>query len=176
MKIPVLTCLLLFSMENSYAQYDIKIGFADVQFIMERLPDMKKADIELQSMQKQLQHQIEMKTKELEQKYQQYLKDESKMLETVKANTEREIQLLNDNLQKLKEESAAMLQKKESALLEPIYKKLNEAVAAVAREQNFNLILNTNVREVRMILYGDDKVDITQQVLKKLSAPATASK
>jgi outer membrane protein len=163
-------------MENSYAQYDIKIGFADVQFIMERLPDMKKADIELQSMQKQLQHQIEMKTKELEQKYQQYLKDESKMLETVKANTEREIQLLNDNLQKLKEESAAMLQKKESALLEPIYKKLNEAVAAVAREQNFNLILNTNVREVRMILYGDDKVDITQQVLKKLSAPATASK
>ncbi len=50
-------------------------------------------------------------------------------------------------------------------LLQPIRAKVNEAIAAVAKEEKITLVLD---KVAGLVLYNDDKMDITYKVLDRM--------
>ena len=52
--------------------------------------------------------------------------------------------------------------------MEPVYKKVGKGIEDVAKENGFTFILNQQIGGLDVILYGDDKMDISDLVLKKL--------
>jgi outer membrane protein len=87
---------------------------------------------------------------------------------------------LQENIQKFQQDAQASLQKKEADLMGPINRKIGNAIEEVAKEQGYTFILNPQIQgSIDIVLYGDDKYDISPLVLKKLGvtpAPATPTK
>ncbi|MDX1629935.1 MAG: OmpH family outer membrane protein, partial [Fulvivirga sp.] len=52
--------------------------------------------------------------------------------------------------------------------MEPIYSKVGNTIEAVAKENGYTYILNGNVGGVDVVLYADDKNDVSDLVLKKM--------
>ena len=157
----------------------VKIGYADVGYIFTQMPEFKQVDVELKSTQNMLKTQIENKAKEFQTKLQDYNANVNNMLEAVRANTERELRQLQENLERLQQDAQATIQNKETQLMEPLYNKVGDAINAVAKENGFTLILNRQIGGLDVVLYGDDKMDVSDLVLKKMGitvAPKTDGK
>lgn len=52
--------------------------------------------------------------------------------------------------------------------MEPVFKKMSDAIQAVATENGFNLILSGGVSGLDVVLYGDEQLDVSELVLKKM--------
>ena len=145
-----------------------KIGYADVDYIFSQLPEAKQIDTELKSTQAQLKNQIDSKYQEYQKKLADYQANINTMLEAVRANTERELIQMQQNIEKLQADAQTTISAKENQLMEPVYKKVGKGIEDVAKENGFTFILSQQIGGLDVILYGDDKMDISDLVLKKL--------
>lgn len=158
----------------------VKVGFADPDYILLQMPESKAIETELQSVQNQLKTQLEAKGKEFQTKYADYQKNFNTMLDPVRQNTERELTQLQQNLEKLQQDAQTTITTKQDQLLKPVLNKIGKAIEDVAKEQGYTLILTTHVQTLDVVLYGDEKVNISDLVLKKMGitpkpAPAAAT-
>src|SRR5689334_16157426 len=99
----------------------LKIAYADVDYIYTQMPESKQIENELQTLQTQLKKQYDAKVAEFQKKYQEYQQFGETVAPAIKQNSERELQDLQRNIQKLEQDSQSDLQKKQAALMEPIY-------------------------------------------------------
>jgi outer membrane protein len=153
-----------------------KIGYADVDYIFSQLPESKAIEAELKSTQTQLKNQIDAKYAEFQKKLADYNANLNTMLDAVRQNTERELQQMQQNIEKLQADAQTTIQTKQTQLMEPVYKKVGKGIEDVAKENGFTFILNQQIGGLDVILYCDDKMDISDLVLKKLGVtpkPAT---
>jgi outer membrane protein len=155
-----------------------KIGYADVDYIFGQMPDSKRIDAELKSLQTQLKNQIDSKVQEFQKKLAEYNEavKANTMPDAVRANTERELQQLQQNIEKLQQDAQTNLQNKQLQLMEPVYKKVGDNIEIVAKENGYSLVLNTVVGGIDVVLYGDKTNDISDLVLKKLGVTPAAPK
>jgi len=146
----------------------VKIGYADVDYIFGQLPESKAIEAELKSTQAQLKNQIDAKYQDFQKKLADYNANLNTMLDAVRQNTERELQQMQQNIEKLQADAQTTIQTKQTQLMEPVYKKVGKGIEDVAKENGFTFILNQQIGGLDVILYGDDKMDISDLVLKKL--------
>lgn len=52
--------------------------------------------------------------------------------------------------------------------MDPVQAKVGKTIEDVAKENGFSLILNLQISGLDVILYGDDKLDVSDLVLKKM--------
>jgi outer membrane protein len=155
-----------------------KIGYADVDYIFTQMPDAKRIDTELQSTQTQLKTQIESKGQEFQKKLADYQANAGTMLDAVRANTERELQQLQANLEKLQQDAQTSIQNKHAALMAPVQEKVAKAIEEIAKENGFDMILSGQLNGIDVVLFGNEKNDVSDLILKKLGVtpkPATTT-
>ena len=150
------------------AQTASKVGFADPDYILSEMPESKQIETELKSLQNQLKTQIDAKAQKFQKDVADYQAQAPTMIDAVKANTERELQQQQQNLEKLQQDAQTSIQNKQAQLLEPVQKKIGKAIEDVAKENGFTLIISGQIGGLDAVLYGDEKVDISDLVLKKL--------
>lgn len=153
-----------------------KIGFVDVDYIFTQMPESKQVDAELKSTQNMLKTQIEAKAQEFQKKYQDYNANLNNMLEAVRQNTERELSQMQQNLEKLQQDAQTTIQNKQTQLMAPVIDKVSKAIKEVALENGFTFVLSAQIGGLDVVLYGDEKMDLSDTVLKKLGVtpkPAT---
>ena len=155
----------------------VKIGYADVEYILGQLPEQKAIEAELKSTQTQLKNQIDAKYAEFQKKLADYNANINTMLDAVRQNTERELQQMQQNIEKLQADAQTTIQTKQTQLLDPVFKKVGKGIDEVAKENGFTFILSQQIGGLDVVLYGDEKMDISDLVLKKLGVtpkPAAA--
>ena len=152
----------------SQAQTATKVGYADVDYIFTQMPEAKQIDAELKSLEAQLKSQIEAKGKKFQTELADYQKNGQAMIDAVRQNTERELTQQQQNLEKLQQDAQTTIQNKQTQMMTPVYDKVGKAIEAVAKENGFSFILNQQIGGLDVILYGDEKMDISDLVLKKM--------
>ena len=153
-----------------------KIGYADVDYIFSQMPEQKQIETDLKSLQTQLKNQIDAKYQEFQKKLQDYNANLNNMIDAVKANTERELQQMQQNIEKLQQDAQVTVQNKERQLMDPVFKKVGTAINDVAKENGYTFILSQQIGGLDVVLYGDDNMDVSDLVLKKMGVtpkPAT---
>src|SRR5918993_1589170 len=143
-----------------------KIGFVDVDYIFTQMPESKQVEAELKSTQTMLKNQIDAKAKDFQSKLADYNANINNMLDAVRQNTERELQQMQANLEKLQQDAQTTIQNKQTQLMDPVYKKVSKGIADVAKENGYDFILTSQIGGLDVILYADDKSDVSDLVLK----------
>lgn len=153
----------------------IKIGYADVEYIFSQMPEAKTIETELQTLRTQLKKQYDNKMAEFKKKLDEYNANAETVPLAVKQNSERELQQMQQNIQKFEEDSQTELQKRNTTLLTPVQQKVGKAIEDVAKENGYSLIMSNQINYTDVILYGDEKLDVSDLVLKKMGiTPAPA--
>ena len=157
----------------SASAQESKIGFADVDYIFSQMPEAKQIETDLQSVQNQLKTQLDNKVKEFQVQLADYQKNVNNMLPAIRENTEKELQQKQANIEKLQQDAQTTIQQKQAQLMEPVYTKVGKAIEDVAKENSFTLILNQQIGGLDVILFGDEKMDVSDLVLKKMGITPT---
>ena len=146
-----------------------KIGYADWDYIFGQLPDYKQIDNELKTHGDQLQNQLKAKYTEYQAKLNAYNGMPATTPEAIKKDKEAELAQLQESIQKFQQDAQTSIQKKQSDLMVPVFAKVGKAIEAVAKENAFTFIINAQISGGQdVLLYSDDKYNISDLVLKKL--------
>ncbi|MCW5912470.1 MAG: OmpH family outer membrane protein [Cyclobacteriaceae bacterium] len=166
---------------SANAQETQKIGYADWNYIFGQMPEFKQIENELKTHGTQLENQMRAKQQELEAKYKAYTSMPATTPDAIRADKERELQTLQESLQKFQQDAQTSLGNKQNALMDPVFKKIGKAIEDVAKENGYAFILNPQLvgSGEDVLLYSDEKYDISKLVLKKLGVtpkPEAANK
>jgi outer membrane protein len=151
-----------------------KIGFADVDYIFAQMPEFKQVESELKTTENMLKNQIQAKAQDFQKKVQDYNANLSTMLDAVRQNTERELQQMQENLTKLQQDAQTTINNKQTQLMDPVYKKVSKAIEEVAKENAYTFVLTSQIGGLDVILYADEKSDVSDLVLKKMGVTPAA--
>lgn len=154
---------------SAQAQETQKIGYADWEYIFSQLPEFKQIDSELKTHGTQLENQLKAKYSDYETKVKAYQSMPATTPDAIKADKERELQGLQESIQKFQQDAQTSLQNKQTALMDPVFKKVGKAIEDVAKENGYAFIMAPQVMNGGdVLLYSDEKYDISNLVLKKL--------
>ena len=141
-----------------------KFGKVNTQTIMQALPDVAKANGELEALQKQKDNELKAMQEEFQRKADEYQKGASTMNATAKQQKETEMQGLQQKIQQAYQDGQQELQKKSNELMQPIVAKVRAAIDAVGKAGNYTYIFE----EGAAIYTGSNVLDVTKEVQSKI--------
>jgi outer membrane protein len=142
----------------------LKIGVVNTQTIIAQLPEAKKAEGQLQEMSTKVRDTLDIMSKELQEAFEQYQKQQGMMSPEGKQKEEDRINSLNKRRQEYQEEKRQELAKVQEMLLAPIRKRVSEAIETVAGNEKLSFMM-----EAGALLYADKTSDYTYKVLDQLN-------
>jgi outer membrane protein len=153
-----------------------KIGYADWEYVFSKMPESKQIDTQMKTHSSQLEAQLKAKYTEYQTKLKDYQDKASTMLDAVRKDKETELTQLQENIQKFQQDAQSSISKKQSDLMGPVFDKIGKAIEDVAKENGYIFIINPQlVGGGDILLYSDEKYNISDLVLKKLGVAPVAS-
>lgn len=161
-KIAALMALLMVSFSTVQAQ---KFGYVNSTELLGELPELKAAEAELEALQKQLQKKGQGMVEQLQKDYQEIQQKIERGELSPKEQDEqaKSLETRQQAIAKFEQDMVGQIQNKRTQLYEPIYTKVNDAIAAVAKEQGYTFIFDKQI-----LLYSEDTQDVSTLVKAKL--------
>jgi outer membrane protein len=149
----------------------LKIGYTNVELLMDMMPEMEQIGADIQDYQTQLQTNIQTKAADFQRQVQTYQAAASTMTEAARATKEGELTKLQNDLQKYEQDAQTSYQRKLQELLAPVQTKVINAINAVAAENNYTHIFAETAGQSPILLYTQEEDKFTELVLTKLGIP-----
>lgn len=166
-KIGLLFFILLIASSSNFAQ--LKIGYVDSDTILKQLPEAQDNQKKLDAMIKEWQEDLNKMERDWKAKYDDYDKRKLILSEQKRVEIEKELVQMEDAITKFREEKlgyrGALFQKQEE-LAKPIQNRIFNAIAEVAKEEDFDFIFDRS-GDI-LFLYAKEQYDVTTKVLQKL--------
>lgn len=161
-------CLLTAGLLMSNQLVAQKYGHLNSGNLLQELPTVKAANSQLDAYQKQLIKAGEEMAKAFQGKLQAYLtKAESGDMSQVQMQQEEsKLQKERESIMAYEQEVMEKVQNKRQELLEPILRKVDEAIQAVGKENGYQFIFDTSL--MNAILFVQESDDVTALVKAKL--------
>lgn len=162
LKVCMLTLVLFGALQTVQAQ---KFGYVNSAELLSSLPGVKQAESSLEALQKQLQKQGQGMVEKLQQDY-TLVQQKAERGELSPRQQEEEAKKLEERqaeIAKFEQDMVSKLQAKRNELLKPIYDSVNEAIAAVAKENGYTFIFDQQV-----LLYFEEGDNVGPMVKAKL--------
>jgi outer membrane protein len=144
-----------------------KFGYINSQELLVSLPEIKAADTELETYQKQLMAVGQGKVAEFEAEYKKYAEDAQKgILSQVQQQTkEAELTKKQEEIQKYEYEVQTQLTTKREELYKPILDKVKATIDAYGKENAYTMIFDTSAG---MILHALDTDNLLPALKTKM--------
>ncbi len=160
--------LLLLTVIFSLASCTQKIAFVDVEQLMKGYDETKTMEADLKSKQDKLKFSLDSLALGFQQKVQDYQKKSASMSPQSRQQLEQQLMQEQQQIQGQQQQASQMLQQISQESFQALSKKVDSFVAIYAKDKGYKMILGTNGKGT--VMYGDEKLDITEQVLENLNA------
>lgn len=141
-----------------------KVGAVDVEYILSKMPEMTTVQTQLETYGKQLDTDLNKKIDEYKKLAEEYKKGEATFTDEQKKEKQTALITLDADIQKFQENGSKLMGIKQSEYLQPLYKKIGEALDKVAKAQNYTQVMQTNTD----LVYLDPNYDLTVPILTEL--------
>ena len=161
MKKYILLLLVSFIMLPISAQ-QMKLGYFSYDAVLKATPDYISAMSSIENLRKQYDAEIQIAQKDFNDKYENFIENQSGMAEAIREKRQSELQSILERNMAFKQESDRLLAKAEEEAMAPLRAKLDNAIKALGSEKDFIAILNTDNNAVPYInpVIGEDVTDI----------------
>lgn len=162
-KVLVAAVVLLIFAGNANAQ--TKFGHINVNELIAAMPDIKVADKAVQDFATTLDGQMKTMTTEYQAKIADYQSKEKTMTDAIKEAKVKEIQDLEKRIGEFQQKAQQDIGKKQEEVYAPVLKKAEDAVKAVAKENNIGYVFDSSKG---VLIQFPDADNILPLVKKKL--------
>lgn len=171
----ILSAIALLCVGFAAQAQEIKIGYTNVEAIMDLMPEMEQIGADIQDYQTQLQTNIQTKGADFQRQVQAYQAAAPTMTEDARTAKEAELTKIQGDLQKYEQDAQTSYQRKLQELLQPVQTKVINAINAVAAENNYTHIFSEFAGQSPILLYTKEEDTFTELVLTKLGIPIPAA-
>ena len=158
----------LASMKSRDTASVARVGFASSAKILTQLPEWQLATAEIDTLQKQLTAQLEIKVAAYNEKYEALQETQATLNEVIIADKQDELQAMKTSIAKFRDTAVEAVRQKENELYLPILEKVNEAIEETARQQAYTHIFNIDSSDVPLMLFADTSTRVDDLVIARL--------
>lgn len=144
-----------------------KMAYIDVEVLMKDYKATSALELKLKTKQETLAKHLDSLQAPFQAKVQQYYQNASKMTPQKRSEVEQQLQKEQQILQAQQQQASQELQKENQENSEVLTKRVDSVVASYAKTKNYNLIFGTSGKGT--VMYGDEKLDITKEILEILN-------
>ena len=137
--------LLLIAPMSVFAQ---KFGHIRTQEIVTAMPEYTKAQTDIKTMQQQFEDEIKRASDDVNKKYAEYQQDQANLPKNIQERRQKELQDLTQRGMQLQQDAEQQLQQSWMQMLEPIVKKIEDAIKAVGQEGGYTYIFDLNATNI----------------------------
>ena len=145
-----------------------KVGTVNVNEILSKLPELTTVNTAVTTYNAGLEKTLNEKVTTYKTKLEAYKKNATTYSDVMKKTMGEELFGLENDIKKFQQNGSKLTQLRQDDLLRPLYKKISDMVALVAKEKKYTQILTVDGNE---FAYVDEKFDITAIVKTKLEIP-----
>ena len=156
--------LLLIAPMSVFAQKLGHVKFAEILTVM---PEYTKAQTDIQAQQKQYEDEMKRASDELTKKFTEYQQEQANLPKNIQERRQKELQELNEKGMQFQADAQQQLQKAYAEMMEPIYKKIDDAIKAVGQEGGYVYIFDLNRTDIPFV-NESLSTDVTPAVKGKL--------
>lgn len=160
--------ILMILCATSFAQAQTKIAHINSTQLIESMPEADTISMKLDNLRQTWENLLVEKQKETQTKYQALMEiiDDESVSTSVKEVKTQEIENLQKQYQEMQQTGSDALQKEQELLLTPLYAKVKETIATVAKANGYSYVMDSS--EGSGIIYSDTKFDLMPLVKAKL--------
>lgn len=137
------------------------------------MPEYAKAQTDIQTMSKQYEDEIKRASDEFNKKFAEYQQEQKNLPQNIQERRHKELQELSEKGMQFQQDAQQQLDKAYRDMMEPIYKKLEDAVKAVGKAGAYTYVFDLNRTDIPYIDETQSK-DITNDIKTKLGISLTA--
>ena len=146
-----------------------RYAIIDSKFIFENMPEYKQVQKQIDAQAAGWQKEIDAKQAALDKLYNDYDAESAMMSEALKRKKEDELFNREKELRDLQKKRFGFegdLFKKRQELMDPLQKKVADAVSRLSRANGYDLVLDKS--ESKSIIFADPKLDKSEELLREL--------
>lgn len=143
---------------------DLKVGVVNIAAVLEKAPQAEKAKKRLEQEFKPRDSKLVAQQKDIQALQEKLKKDASVMGESQRNKAENELQDKIRDAKRAQQEFSEDFNARRNEELGKLQRRIVEAIKAIAKDQEFDLILTDGV------IYSSPQMDITSELQKKLSS------
>jgi len=165
-KILFIACSILLFASAVNAQ---KYAIIDTKFILDKLPDYKQAQTDLDGIAAGWQKEIDSMQAQLDKMYKDYDAEQVMLSEELRKKREDQLFLKEKTLRDLQRKRFGFegdLFKKRQELIKPVQDKVYNAVQKIATQRGYDFILDKS--EGITVIFADPKLDKSEDILREL--------
>jgi outer membrane protein len=141
-----------------------KFGYISSAELLNMMPEIKKANTDIEAYQKSFVEQLQALQTEGQNKLAAYNQGEKSMTDAVKEAKQQELMDIQNRLQTMQQSAEEKVEKKKAELYQPILDKAQKAIEDVAKEKGYDYIFDRG----QGVLYAKDAYNILPDVKAKL--------
>jgi len=161
-KLSLIVFLMTTILPLAQAAENARIGFVNVQYLVDNSPQAKAASSDLEEQFGPQQQALQRQQQEFQRLQQKLQKDGLVMSEEERAETEQKLRELKREIERGQKDLREELNIQRNGILSEIQQAVMESVQSLAKEEDFDLIVGQGV------LYASDAVDLTDKVLTRM--------
>ncbi len=146
------------------AATDYKIGYVNVQRVVQQSEEAQKAKGQLKKEVKERKAELEGKRKKVNELQKKLEKQGSLMSEEQKKKTQRQLEEATREFRRLQRKAQQDLDTQKNQVLQDIYDDVSQIVSRIGEEEDYDLILTGS-----SAIYVSEPINLTEQVLTELN-------
>lgn len=144
------------------------IAYINSQEVFNAMPELSGIETQLTTKQEEIRKNVEALETELNSKSQEMEKLPASTSETVRQDKQREIQQIYERYQTFAQNSQQEMQQLQQKLLEPVNKKIADAIKSVGDENKYTFVFDVATMQSPIVYVSPTAVNITPLVKTKL--------
>lgn len=171
-KLLVTAFVILFAATVRAGGQDLKIGYMNPQEVLSQIPERAEVQQKLNNFVEQKRTALSQKSTDFQEAVSAYQDNAASMSEEQQQKREDELSNMEQELMNLRQNIQQQVQQRQAQLMSPIYNRMDQAIAAVAKANDLDFVINEETSYGDTIIYyaSDQKLDITQEVLNRMQS------
>ena len=144
-----------------------KFGHIRTQEILTAMPEYTKAQTDIQTMQQQYENEMKVAQEDFQKKFTAFQQEQANLPKNILERRQNELQQLNERAMQMAQDAQRELEKSWMEMLQPIAKKIDDAIKAVGQEGGYVYIFDLSSTQIPYVS-ETLSTDVTSIVKSKL--------
>ena len=158
------------------AAQEVKLGFAQPDYILALLPEAQAAQRDIEAFERKLSNKLTAMRQGLQLQAVQLEQEAPNLSDSVKAERQRELQTLQQDIRQEQNTAQQQMQFKEIQSLSPLRQRVQQVIDSVAQANGYTYVFSATAGNQATLVYTEDpaEADVTALVVEALGLTAPA--
>jgi outer membrane protein len=164
--------LLLLFVVSSTAFGQLKIGYMNSQEVLSQMPERSSVQQQLNTFIQQKRQELQQRTAAFQDSVAAYQQNQASMSQAQIQQEEQQLTEMENSMRQFQQSIQQQIQRRRASLLQPLYDRMNEAIATVAENNDLDFVLNEATSRGEQVVYysESEQLNITDDVLEQINS------